>query len=260
MDPILVERHNHRLTLSLNRPTKKNAISREMYHSLSLEINRAVWDDYIHVIVLRGEGETFCSGNDLEDFLHISPDSDAKAGGAIAFILSLIHCDKPIVASVNGAAIGIGATMLLHCDYVILSDTASLSTPFAALGLVPEAAASLLMPANIGHARSFGMFATGDALSATEAQQWGLANRIVLQKDLESVTDDVADRLAALSPAALRATKKLLRSTDPLVERAKLERQVFLDRLGSAEVKAALARFLDSRRHGASSGDILAKM
>jgi enoyl-CoA hydratase/carnithine racemase len=169
------------LTLVMNRPDKKNALTDVMYGVLADRIDAARNDPAIRVIVLRGEGDIFTAGNDVMEFASSKP---GNLTNVLRFIQAIAETDKPLIAAVQGRAVGIGTTMLLHCDYVILADDAVLSTPFVNLGLVPEAGASLLLPARIGHLRAFAMLALGEMVGAQDAIAWGLATATVPAGDL----------------------------------------------------------------------------
>src|SRR5215212_8059932 len=166
------------LTLTLNRPEKKNALTREMYQALGDAIDGASAGTDVRCIVIQAEGDVFTAGNDLGDFAaaNRSEPTDVPRTGGNPLLTALARAATPIVAAVNGRAVGIGTTMLLHCDLVFVSEDAVLTTPFVNLALVPEAASSLTLPARIGHARAFSMFVLGEAVDAKKAVDWGIAN------------------------------------------------------------------------------------
>ena len=249
MSGIQVARSNDILTLSFDRADKKNAITDAMYGTLADEIAGAEGDPDTRVILLRAEGDTFTAGNDLADFRQSDaegPEPSEKNVGR--FLQALAVASKPIVAAVQGKAVGVGATLLLHCDYVVLAQGAALVTPFVGLGLVPEAASSLLLPARIGHVRAFSMFALGEPVSAEDALQWGLANRVVPIAELDTAANEVAAGLAAQPAGAVAATKRLMRSPAAIQERMDEESALFYERLKSAEAQEAFAAFAERRR------------
>ena len=256
MSGIEVHRSNDVLTLSFDRASKKNAITDAMYGILADQIAGAEDDPGTRVILLRAEGDTFTAGNDLADFRQTGAQG---AGSSVTnaepseknvgrFLHALATATKPIVAAVQGKAVGVGATLLLHCDYVVLAEGAALLTPFIGLGLVPEAASSLLLPARIGHVRAFSMFALGEPVSADDALQWGLANRVVPIADLDTVANEVAAKLAAQPTGSVVATKRLMRSPGAIQERIDEESVLFYERLRSAEAQEAFAAFAERRR------------
>jgi enoyl-CoA hydratase/carnithine racemase len=198
----------------------------------------------VRVLLIDAEGVDFCSGNDIADFLQFAASGKALVDAAVVRMIDgLTLLEKPLVAAVQGRAVGIGFTMLLHCDLVCVADNAELSAPFVRLGLTPEAASSLLLPARIGHARAFEVFAAGRALSATEALQLGLANRVVPVEQLATESQRLAAALAAQPPEALRATKRLLRDGAALAGVARREQAVFDERFRSPEAQAVFASF-----------------
>jgi enoyl-CoA hydratase/carnithine racemase len=192
------------LTLTLARPDKMNALTEAMYAALADALTGAETDATIRVIVLRGEGAMFTAGNDLTEFAAIATGATRPGEKQVVRLLrALAGSTKPVVAAANGRAVGVGTTLLLHCDFVVLAEDAQLSTPFVGLALVPEAASSLLLPGRIGHARAFEMFALGKPISAAQALAWGIANRVVPAADLHSEAHQVAELLARQPAGAL---------------------------------------------------------
>src|SRR3954467_5413447 len=167
--------------ITLRRPEKKNAITQDMYRGMSCAIDEAQNNPKIRCIIITGGSGVFTAGNDLEDFLKdgTSNTDTPRASNAIKFLYSLAHNVKPIVAAVDGIAIGIGTTMLFHCDYVVAGNTATFSTPFIHLGLVPEGASSLLMPRTMRHQRSFATLVMGRTVTADDAREAGFVNVVV---------------------------------------------------------------------------------
>jgi len=243
---ILVERHAGVQVLRFNRPAKKNAITRAMYTALAGGLTAGEADDSIAVHVFAGSGGIFTAGNDLADFAA----GGSPGGGApvVAFLEALVSAQKPLIAAVDGAAIGIGATLLLHCDLVYASPSARLVTPFIDLGVVPEAASSLLLPQRAGHHVAFEMLCLGAPIGAERAFQVGLVNAIVPAGDLEAHVLKVATALATKPREALRVSRTLLRADSTQV-RARMREEFahFTQRLQSAEAKEAIAAFLEKR-------------
>src|ERR1700709_1112319 len=190
--------------ITLRRPEKKNAITQEMYRAMSHAIDTAQNNPDIRCIIITGGSGVFTAGNDLEDFLKdgTSNADTERASNAVKFLYSLAHNAKPIIAAVDGIAIGIGTTMLFHCDYVLASTTATFSTPFINLGLVPEGASSLLMPRTMGHQRAFAMLVMGRKFSAEEAREAGFVNTVVAPGHTEAEARKVAREICALPAEA----------------------------------------------------------
>ena len=245
---VLVEKAEKLLVLTLNRPEKKNALTRAMYKTLAAEIAAADTNPDIRCIVIMANGDMFTAGNDLADFAAIGSAAPApKPEDGNPLLPALAHARKPIVAAVNGRAVGIGVTMLLHCDMVYLANDASLITPFVNLALVPEAASSLLMPLRIGHARAFEMFVLGEPVSAEKAVSWGIANRTAPPADLHRIARATAAAIAARAPAAVVATKTLMRDEKVLLARMSEEGAHFGRQLKTAEFKEAFTAFSERR-------------
>src|SRR5271166_4167666 len=222
------------LTLTLTRPDKKNALTNEMYGALADAIEGAENDTAVRVIVIRGEGDSFTAGNDLGEFAAVAAGKATGERHVTRFIHSLGRTTKPLVAAVQGRAVGVGTTMLLHCDLVVLAENALLSTPFVNLALVPEAASSLLLPARIGHVRAYAMFALGETIDAGSAVAWGLANHAVPAEALRTRARQAAEQLARQPLGALVTTKQLMRDAATLTARIDDESARFQERLRSA--------------------------
>ena len=229
------------LTLTMNRPDKKNALTDAMYRVLADEIVAAGTDAAVRVVVLRGEGDMFTAGNDIAEFAAAAPGEGPSNVGR--FLHAIAGIEKPLIAAVQGRAVGVGTTMLLHCDYVILAEDAKLTTPFVNLGLVPEAASSLLLPARIGHQRAFAMLALGDAVAANDALAWGLANAVVPLGELAGAIEAAAARIARQPLGAVKATKQLMRSVERVKAQMDVEGREFRARLQSPEAKEAFTAF-----------------
>jgi enoyl-CoA hydratase/carnithine racemase len=237
--------------IKLSRPEKKNAITQDMYRDMSAAIDGAQGNAAIRCLVISGEPGVFTAGNDLEDFLKdgTSNTGTPRASHAIKFLHSLAHNTKPIVAAVDGIAIGIGTTMLFHCDQVIASTKASFATPFIHLGLVPEGASSLLAPWLMGHQRAFSMLVMGHALSAEEARGAGFVNKVVAPEMLDAEARKVAREIAALPAEAVAASRKLLKhAPEDLIRRIDHESRLFGERMRSAEAVAAFKAFFARKK------------
>jgi enoyl-CoA hydratase/carnithine racemase len=245
---VLVEKSEKLLVLTLNRPDKKNALTRAMYKTLATEISNADDDPNIRCILIMAMGDMFTAGNDLADFAAIGNAAAApKPEDGNPLLPALAKSRTPIVAAVNGRAVGVGVTMLLHCDMVLLAEDASLITPFVNLAVVPEAASSLLMPLRIGHARAFEMFVLGEPVNAQKAVNWGIANRAVPPSELHRTARATAAAIAARAPAAVAATKSLMRDASVLLEQMGKENAIFIRQLKSPEFKEAFAAFSERR-------------
>jgi enoyl-CoA hydratase/carnithine racemase len=243
---VLMEKSAQLLVLTFNRPEKKNALTRDMYATLASHINSANDDAEIRCVLLQANGDMFTAGNDLADFAAINS-SSAHANEDNPFLLALAAASKPVVAAVNGRAVGIGFTMLLHCDLVFLSEDASLTAPFVNLALVPEAASSLLLPLRIGHVRAFEIFVLGEPVDAQKAVEWGIANRAIPAAQLRNAARTAALAVAGRAPSSVSATKRLLRDEAMLRERMAAEREYFVRQLKSPEFKEAFTAFAERR-------------
>ena len=236
------------LTVTLNRPDKKNAITNAMYEALAGALARAETDAAVRVVMIQAEGDSFTAGNDLGDFAAVATGKlqreDMKSG---LFLGALAKAQKPLVAAVQGQAVGIGVTLLLHCDMSYVADDAKLSTPFVNLGLVPEAASSMLLPARVGYAHAFRLFALGEPLDGKSAAAIGLVTASVPATDLRAAATAAARKLAAKPVGALKAMKGLLR--DPAAIQAVMNREgeIFGARLKSPETAEALTAFAEKR-------------
>jgi enoyl-CoA hydratase/carnithine racemase len=235
------------LEIIFARPDKKNALSNAMYRAATEALDAAQKNPAIRVVLFAAEGDSFTAGNDLADFASAAT---GKGDGLAAhgFIEALGRADKPIVAAVPGLAVGVGTTMLLHCDLVFMAEGAKLSTPFVNLALVPEAASSLLLPARIGHVRAFAMFALGEAISAAEAFSLGLANKVLPKDDVLAAARQAAQALATRPLGAVVATKRLMREKQRILGRMAEEGAVFAQRLQSNEAREAFNAFAERRQ------------
>lgn len=214
MSEILQHREAGILTLTFNRLDKKNAITTAMYNDLADAMFAAAEDDSIRVVVLQGHEQVFTAGNDLADFLKNPPDTaqeGAEPAPVVRFLEALRTFPKPLLAAVAGPAVGIGTTLLLHCDLVYAADNAAFSLPFVNLGLCPEAGASLLLPALVGYPRAAEKLMLGEAFYAEEAVEMGLVNRLLPPSEVNAYAQAQAAKLAAKPMASLRATKALMK-------------------------------------------------
>ena len=245
MDLILRQTDGPILTLTFNRPEKQNALTREMYQALADAINEANGDFGIRAIILSTSSAHFTAGNDLFDFLNEPP---LEPGSPVMNFLEAIHSfAKPVLAAVSGNAIGIGTTMLLHCDIVVADSSAKFVMPFVNLGLVPEAGASLLFPRLVGHQAASKVFLTGDGFDAKTAKEFGLIAEIS-ETPLEKVRE-YAEKIAAQPPNAIIQTKALLKSElhEKVAAVMRAEGELFQMALQSDEAREAFMNFLAKR-------------
>lgn len=230
----------------MNRPEKKNAILGEMYAAMADHILASEADAAVRVIVIGGEGGAFTAGNDLSDFLN-RPSSD-ETPPVRRFMQALSQAEKPVLAAVDGLAIGIGTTMLLHCDLVVASTRSRFQMPFVNLGLVPEFASSMLLPARIGLQRAAELLLLAESMDASTARDFGLVNRVVEPAELDGAAMELARRLAAKPPEAVRQSKRLMRAApDQVLQRMEQEDEVFGRLLSSPEAREAFSAFLEKR-------------
>ncbi|MBW8725793.1 MAG: enoyl-CoA hydratase/isomerase family protein [Inquilinus limosus] len=239
-DPVLTGTTGPVMTIRLNRPET-------MYEALTAALRAAATARSVRVVVLRG-GDDFSAGNDIADFL-----ANGKSAGmqpVLDFLDTLSGFPKPLVAGVRGSAIGIGTTLLLHCDVVLATPSARFQLPFVQLGLVPEAASTLLLPAAVGRLKASWWLLTGESFDAQAALEAGLITRLIGETTLDAEIDAVAARLVALPPAALRQTKALLRAPQEAAVREAMTREVqaFGAQLKSAEAKEAFTAFMEKRK------------
>jgi enoyl-CoA hydratase/carnithine racemase len=236
------------LRIELRRPEKRNALTLAMYTALAEALEAAGGDRAVRAVLLHGQPEVFCAGNDVQDFRDARPEEAGTQ--AFRFLTAISTFEKPLVAAVAGQAIGIGTTILLHCDLVYAAESARLHLPFARLGLCPEAGSSLLLPRLAGHQRAAELLLLGEPFGAARAREVGLVNAVVPDGELMSRAGEVAAKLAALPASALRATKMLMKR--PLVEEVaqamREEGEVFRMLLGSPAAREALAAFAEKRQ------------
>ena len=237
--------------ITLRRPEKKNAITHEMYRLMSEAIDTAQNNPAIRCLIITGGSGAFTAGNDLEDFVATATTDSGPFGAspAIKFLYSLAQNTKPIIAAVDGIAVGIGTTLLFHCDYVLASSTATFSTPFIHLGLVPEGASSLLMPRTMGHQRAFSMLVMGRKATAEEAREAGFVNVVVAPGQTEVEAHKVARKIAALPAEAVAISRKLLKlPPEDLTRRIDQEGHLFGERMKSKEAMSAFKAFFSRKR------------
>jgi len=244
-DHIIVSDDGPIRLVRINRPAKKNALTDAMYETLAEALENAAVTKGIRCVVLTGGPTAFTSGGDLQDFLRAAQQMDGLRPQVMRFLHRLAHAGKPLVAAVQGVAIGIGTTMLLHCDYVVAAADARFATPFVNLGLVPEAASSLLMPRLMGPRRAFELLVMGRPLDAAQAQTLGLVNIVVPAAEVEAVALKTAREIAALPAEAVAASRRLIRgSTAEIIKRIDEEAEIFKLRLKSTEATSAFEAFL----------------
>ena len=234
----------------MNRPDKKNALNAEMYAAMAQAIAGANLERGIRCLLIAGAPGAFCAGNDLKEFQDMAETGGGLEGPVIGFLHALASCEKPIVAAVQGVAVGIGTTMLLHCDYAVCGTDAKFSTPFVGLGLVPEAASSLLAPRLMGHRRAFALLVMGQPLDPQAAKDCGLVNAIAAPGDVDALALNAARQIATLPPEAVLASRRLMRgaSKDEIIARIDEEADHFRDRLQSSEAKAAFEAFFNRKK------------
>src|SRR3954463_8996861 len=237
--------------ITLRRPEKKNAITQDMYRAMSDAIDTAQNNPDIRCLIITGGSGVFTAGNDVEDFLKdgTSNSGTPRPSNAIKFLYSLAHNVKPTIAAVDGVAIGIGTTMLFHCDYVLASKTATFSTPFINLGLVPEGASILLMPRTMGYQRAFATLVMGRTISADDARVAGFVNVVVAPGHTEAEARKVAREICALPAEAVAISRKLLRlPPEDLTRRIDQESHLFGERMRSKEAVAAFKAFFARKK------------
>ena len=235
-------------TMEIARPQKKNALTADRYSAMAAALRAADADAAVRALLIAGQPGVFTSGNDIDDFMNRPPATIDSP--VFDFMRALVACSKPVVAAVTGAAIGIGTTMLLHCDLVYVSDEARLAMPFASLGLVPEFAASLIVPALVGHAKAAEKLLLGDPFTAEEAVEMRIANAVLPAGEVVRYARRMAERFNGLPPGAVRETKRLLRRATQaaVLEAIEAEAVVFRDRLSSPEATEAFSAFFQKRK------------
>ena len=245
MSEILATQSGSILTLSFNRPAKMNALTRGMYAGLAKGLNDAAEDFGIRAVVLTSEGDHFTAGNDIVDFMDNPPTNESSE--VAQFLGSLLEFPKPLIAAVKGNAVGVGTTMLLHCDVVVAAPTAKFSMPFASLGLVPEAGSSFLFPQLVGYQRAAKIFFTGESFGADEALDMGLIAEI--DSDAVAAATRIAQHIGEQPPQAIINTKALLkaRNHDAVAAVMKAEFEIFSMALQSDEAMEAFMKFMSKK-------------
>jgi enoyl-CoA hydratase/carnithine racemase len=248
MEEITTEQSEHVVTITMNRPDKKNAVNQAMYARMVELFEQAESDENIRVVVLRGAGGNFTSGNDLGEFQQVPEERDEPIA-AYEFLRTVAFFEKPLISEVSGHAVGLGATVLLHSDLVLASEDARIKFPFVDLGVVPEAGSSLLLPRMVGHQKAAEIIFPAKELSAAEGRDAGFVNRVVPKEDLRDEVREQSRELAGKAPTALRETKRLMKEPywDKLSETIDRETEVFHDRLLSEESAEAIAATLEGR-------------
>ena len=250
---ILTHNENGILTITFNRVEKKNAITSAMYQHMADALNTAQTDNTVRVILFTGHAEVFTAGNDLEDFIKNAAELAGPQGDqspVVRFMQALYNAEKPVIAAVAGNAVGIGTTMLLHCDLVYLAENAKLVLPFTQLGLCPEFGSSLLLQRVAGYQRAAEKLMLGEPFNAQEALLMGLANNVLPGQELIAYATSRAAKLVALPAASLRATKRLMkaRQSAELKTQMQEEFQQFAQMLSAPEAKEAIAAFFQKRK------------
>jgi enoyl-CoA hydratase/carnithine racemase len=248
MSDIITEGSGNILRIQLNRPARKNAMTSDMYIALAYLFDAAANDDQIRVVLWHGAGDSFSAGNDIQDFLKNPPGAGKSPQARL--IEALINFDKPIVAAVQGAAIGGGTTMLTHCDFVFAGESAKFQMPFVNLALVPEFGSSYSVPERSGYLGAAELILLGLPFNAARAAELGLVTRVVTDEDLLATATQTARDLAKKPPAALQACKRLMKSStrDQLERAVRLENEEFAARVRSAEAKEAFTAFTEKRK------------
>ena len=232
-------------TVRMNRPEKKNALTLAMYDAMAEAVESAAHNPALRCLLIAGAPTAFCAGNDIGDFMQMAIGSGTLGAPILRFLHALARCEKPLIAAVQGNAVGVGATMLMHCDHVVAASDARFATPFVGLGLVPEAASSLLAPRLMGQAQAFSLLVMGRPLDAEEAKAAGLVNTVVAPDAVEAEAMKAAREIAALPPQGVLAARRLMRGApDEIVARIDEEAELFKTRLQSAEARAAFETFL----------------
>ena len=251
-DKVLIAVDKAVMTITLNRPEKKNALTLAMYGAVAEAIRRADADPQVRCVLIQAEGDMFTAGNDLSEFAAVGAaeaptNAEREPWVGNPLLVALANAKVPLVAAVHGRAVGVGVTMLLHCDLVYVAEEAKLSTPFVNLALVPEAASSLLLPARIGHVRAFALFALGEVIDGQTAVQYGIANAALPADQVRAKARAAAEAVAALPPRAAAATKALMRDAERMLAVMEREDGHFADQLRSPEAKEAFAAFAEKR-------------
>jgi enoyl-CoA hydratase/carnithine racemase len=246
---LLIDRSEAVLTLSMHRPDKKNALTRDMYSAMAEAINAAQSDDSLRAVIIQGDENCFTSGNDVADFINVPPAGPNSP--VYEFLKAICHASKPLIAAVNGPAVGVGTTMLLHCDLVYVAEDAKLKMPFVNLGLCPEAGSSFLLPRLLGHLRAAELLLLGETISGQRAADIGLANHALPSgSPVHEAARAAALRIAQLPPSSIRLSKQLLKQGVTQVAEEVMDREgdYFAELLKGPEAKEALSAFIQKRK------------
>ncbi|WP_042149833.1 MULTISPECIES: enoyl-CoA hydratase-related protein [unclassified Pseudoalteromonas] len=245
---IIAETINNIRHIQFNRPKYKNALTEQMYQDLTQFLLDAEQDSNIHVIMITGDENDFCAGNDLNDFIN-NPPTNTQAN-AFIFLLTLNRLSKPLVAGVSGSAIGIGTTMLLHCDYVIAAKESVFKMPFVNLGCTPEGGSSLILPMLIGQRKSAQLLMLGESFNENQAQEFDIINQVCNLGECLQRTLDIAKKMASQPPSAIQAAKKIMKANvvNQIEQTILVEGELFIQRLQSPEAKEALTAFIEKRQ------------
>ena len=248
MSDIVTERAGSILSIQLNRPAKQNAMTSSMYVTMAELLNGAAKDDQIHVVLWHAAGNSFSAGNDIQDFMKNPPGPGESPQAQL--IQALINFEKPLVAAVQGAAIGGGTTMLAHCDFVYAGESAKFQLPFVSLALVPEFGSTYLLPLRFGYTRAAELILLGGPFDASRAAELGLVTQVVPDQSLLATATETARTLAAKPAAAVQASKRLMKRAlrEQLEQAVKLENDVFAERVRSDDAKQTFLAFLASRK------------
>ncbi len=243
-DEVLVTRQDGVLEIRMNRPAKKNALTQAMYGAMADALQSAEADDAIRAALITAEGDMFTAGNDLTDFAAVARGEPAEALPDVhRFLATLAAMETPLIAAVGGNGVGVGMTMLLHCDIVVIAEGAHLVAPFTSLGLTPEAASSLLLPAQVGHKQAYLILALGQPVTGKQAVGMGIATEALPRDQVETRARKLAQECCARPPEAMRITKRLLRDRQAIEARLKVEQKYFGEHLRSPEARAAFEAF-----------------
>jgi enoyl-CoA hydratase/carnithine racemase len=248
MDEIVTEHTGSVLRVQLNRPTKRNAMTSAMYLALADIFNAAANDENTRVILWHGAGDSFCAGNDIDDFLKNPPGPGQSPQARL--MEALVNFDKPLVAAVHGAAIGGGTTMVTHCDFIYAGESTKFQLPFINLAVVPEFGSSWSLPSRIGHVRAAELILLGSPFGAGRAAELGLVSEVVSDKDVLARATETARKLAAKPAAALQASKRLMKQPfrEQIKAAMKAENEEFSTQVRSEDAKEAFAAFLEKRK------------
>jgi enoyl-CoA hydratase/carnithine racemase len=248
MEDIVTAQSGSILRVQLNRPTKRNAMTSAMYLSLASIFNEAANDENTRVVLWHGAGDSFCAGNDIEDFLKNPPGAGESPQARL--MEALVNFDKPIVAAVQGAAIGGGTTMVTHCDFIYAGESTKFLMPFINLAVVPEFGSSWSMPSRIGHIRAAELILLGSPFDGRRAAELGLVTEVVSDKDVLATATETARKLAAKPAGALQASKRLMKQPfrDQIKAAMKAENEEFSVQVRSADAKEAFTAFLEKRK------------